>query len=104
MHKVYLQNLDKTTDTDAIGHYTNEHLKLPGGYWCIGSLKLLNVLTNDRKEEIVNFIKACQHENGGFGGNIGHEPHITTTLYALLILAMFEEINAINLEKLAKYI
>ena len=41
-HTLYLQNLDSTTDSDAIGHFTNEHLKLPGAYWCIGSLKLLN--------------------------------------------------------------
>lgn len=46
-------------DTDAIGHYTNEHLKVPGGYWCIGALKTLNALTDDRKEEIVSFIKKC---------------------------------------------
>ena len=59
MHAKYLEQLDKTTDSDAIGHYTNEHLKLPGGYWCIGALKILNELKMDRKEEIVGFIKAC---------------------------------------------
>ena len=74
----------------------NEHLKMPGAYWCIGSLKLLNKLDDDRKEEIVKFIMACQHENGGFGGNLGHDPHITSTLYAILILAMFDSVERIN--------
>jgi hypothetical protein len=36
-HDIYLKNLDKTVDSDAIGHYTNEHLKISGGYWCIGA-------------------------------------------------------------------
>jgi hypothetical protein len=58
-HTAYLVGLDKTLDSDAIGHYTNEHLKLPGAYWCIGSLKLLNKLSEERKQEIAAFIKAC---------------------------------------------
>lgn len=97
-------NLDKTTDSDAIGHYTNEHLKLPGAYWCIGSLKLLNALSSERKLEIAQFIKACQHECGGFGGNIGHDPGVVTTLYALLVLAMFDELQVVNLNKMAEYV
>lgn len=104
LHKKYLTNLDKTLDSDAIGHYTNEHLKLPGGYWCIGALKLLNALTTERKEEISAFIKACQHECGGFGGNIGHDPGLVNSLYALLILAMFDNLEAIDLNKLAEYV
>ena len=103
-HAAYLASLDKTLDSDAIGHYTNEHLKVPGAYWCIGSLKLLNALTDERKKEIASFIKACQHECGGFGGNIGHDPHVVTTLYSLLVLAMFDEVDAIDLNKLATFI
>jgi geranylgeranyl transferase type-2 subunit beta len=103
-HTKYLASLDKTLDSEAIGHYTNEHLKLPGAYWCIGSLKLLNALQLERKNEIVQFIKACQHECGGFGGNMGHDPGIVTTLYSLLILAMFDEISAVDLTKMAEYV
>jgi geranylgeranyl transferase type-2 subunit beta len=79
-------------------------LKLPGAYWCIGSLKLLHALTDERKKEISAFIKACQHECGGFGGNVGHDPHVVTTLYALLILAMFDDIEAIDKDKMATFI
>ena len=91
-------------DSDAIGHYTNEHLKLPGAYWCIGALKLLNALPEERKAEIVGFIKACQHESGGFGGNVGHDPSIVTTLYALLVLAMFNDIHSVDLDKMATFV
>lgn len=61
----------------------------------------------ERKEEIVEFVKRCQCENtGGFGGNISHDPHITNSLYALLILAMFDGIDDLGqerLDKLAEY-
>ena len=104
LHVNYLQNLDKTKDAEAIGFYTNEHLKLPGGYWCVGALSLLKKLYLERKEEIVKFTKACQcKETGGFGGNVNHDPHITTSLYALLIMAMFDSVHQIDLDKLAMY-
>ena len=104
LHVNYLEHLDKTKDADAIGQYTNEHLKLPAGYWCVGALALLKKIYWERKDEIIKFIKACQcPHTGGFGGNLGHDPHITTSLYALLILAMFDAVEEINLEKLAEY-
>lgn len=53
LHCKYLEGLDKTRDSDAIGFFTNEHLKLPGGYWCVGALSLLKKLYWDRKDEIV---------------------------------------------------
>ena len=97
LHLKYLQDLDKTKDSEAIGFYTNEHLKLPGGYWCVGALSLIKSIYWERKAEIVEFVKRCQCENtGGFGGNINHDPHITNSLYALLILAMFDGIDELG--------
>jgi len=56
LHYDYLVKLDKTTDPDAIGSFMNEHLKMSGAYWCIGSLKLLRKLDDARREEMINFI------------------------------------------------
>ena len=42
MHIKYLLNLDKTKDTDAIGYYTNEYLKMGAIYWGCGALALMN--------------------------------------------------------------
>ena len=106
LHLKYLNQLDKSEDPDAIGNFMNEHLKLPGAYWCIGSLKLIKKLDDSRKEEMTEFVSKCQHDCGGFGGNLGHDPHITSTLYALLIMAMYEQIDAgaIKTDAAAKYI
>lgn len=76
---------------------------MSGAYWAIGSYQLLGNSMHERKDEMVKFIKACQHPCGGFGGNYGHDPHVTTSLYALLILAMFDSCEAIDLQKLAEY-
>ena len=104
LYTKYLENLDKTKDSDAIGVFTNEHLKLPGGYWCVGALSLLKKLYWDRKDEIVAFVAACQCPvTVGFGVNLNHDPLITTSLYALLIMAMFDSVESIDCEKLADY-
>ena len=57
-HNTYLINLDSTKDQYAIGFFMNEHLKLPGAYWCISALNLLNKLNDDRKDEMIKFINS----------------------------------------------
>ena len=96
LHFANLAKMDQTSDPDAIGFFMNEHLKMSGAYWCIGALRLLGKLDDSRKDEMVQFIQACQHDCGGFGGNLGHDPHMTSSLYALLILAMYGETNKID--------
>lgn len=56
-HDTYLRSLDSTKDQYAIGYFMNEHLKLPGAYWWITALNVLGKLNDDRKEEMVEFVK-----------------------------------------------
>jgi len=46
----------------------------------------------------------CQHENGGFGGNIDHDPHMLYTLSALQILVIFDKLDLVDREKVIRYI
>lgn len=98
-----LDRLDQTKDSEAIGYFTSEHLRMSGAYWCIGSNKLLGNSMERRRDDMISFVKSCQHKCGGFGGNKGHDPHITTSLYALLILGMFDAVTEINLDLLGDY-
>ena len=41
---------------------------------------------------------------GGFGGNIGHDPHLVTTLNAVQILALFDSINVLDIDKVSNCI
>jgi geranylgeranyl transferase type-2 subunit beta len=105
LHLESLLRHEKADESDAIGKFTNEHLKISGAYWCIGSLKLLKKLDSEKtKNDMITFTKACQNENGGFGGNIGHDAHISSSLYALLVLAMFDSVKQIDTDRLAVYV
>lgn len=99
-----LARLDSTTDSESIGFFTMEHLKLSGIYWALGSYKLLGESLETRREELIAFVKSCQHKCGGFGGNVGHDPHITTSLYALLVMGMLEAVDQIDTASLASYV
>jgi geranylgeranyl transferase type-2 subunit beta len=52
---------------------------------------------------MIAFVKGCQRPDGGFGGNLGHDSHITTSLYALYVMAMFDAVDQINTDKLGEF-
>lgn len=86
--------LDNSKDLYSIGKYLTEHLKVAGGYWSLTSLAaFLYPLGEERTEKIIAWLKVCQNEDGGFGGNIGHNSHMTSTHYAVLILLVFGRIK-----------
>jgi geranylgeranyl transferase type-2 subunit beta len=100
LHLSYLLGLGKTGND-----LSKEHHKISGVYWCLGSLKILNKQHGDSlKQDMITFVQCCQHLCGGFGGNIGHDPHITQTLYALLILSFFDSVDKVDLNRLAQYV
>jgi geranylgeranyl transferase type-2 subunit beta len=67
-----------------------------GGYWSLTSLAALQEPVGPEKtEKIVAWLRSCQNEDGGFGGNTGHDSHLTSTHYAVLILLVFERITYI---------
>ncbi|GKA88955.1 geranylgeranyl transferase type-2 subunit beta [Tanacetum coccineum] len=47
---------------------------------------------------------SCQHSSGGFGGNEGHDPHLLYTLSAIQILALFNKIETLDIDKVSSYI
>ncbi|KAK4482595.1 hypothetical protein RD792_009759 [Penstemon davidsonii] len=77
-----------------------EHLRLNGAYWGLTTLDILGKLDAVDKDEVVSWIMECQDESGGFGGNIGHDPHVLFTLSAIQILALFDKIDVLDVEKL----
>lgn len=38
---------------------------------------------------------------GGFSGNIGHDPHILYTLSAVQVLALFNKLDVLDIDKVA---
>jgi geranylgeranyl transferase type-2 subunit beta len=93
-HTAYLLALEDSKDLYSIGKFLTEHMKMAGGYWSLNSLTCLKEeLSSEKIRALVAWISSCQNPDGGFGGNNGHDSHITSTHYALLILLLFDELK-----------
>ncbi|XP_035539963.1 geranylgeranyl transferase type-2 subunit beta 1-like isoform X3 [Juglans regia] len=101
-HVQYILSVEKRKD-DLIS-VAMEHLRMNGAYWGLTTLDLLGKLETVDVDEVVSWVMECQHESGGYGGNIGHDPHILYTLSAVQILALFDKLNVLDVEKVTNYI
>jgi geranylgeranyl transferase type-2 subunit beta len=105
-HLSYLTSLDKTRDKYSIGYFTNEHLKVSALFWGIGALNLINSIDKHDTEKTVQFLSQCYNTDGGYGGSINQNSHITTTHYALLSLIQLNRLDTalIHKEEISKYV
>lgn len=65
-------------------------------YWGLTALHLLGHPEALPRDETIDFVLSCQHENGGFGAAPGHDTHMLYTVSAVQILATvdaFEELE-----------
>lgn len=69
----------------------SEYLRMSGVYWGLTAMDLLGQLHRMNKEEILAFIKSCQHECGGISASIGHDPHLLYTLSAVQVKLMSKQ-------------
>ncbi|KAJ3541308.1 hypothetical protein NM208_g4668 [Fusarium decemcellulare] len=94
-HVKYIQSLD--TRKDELDYWLTEHLRLNGLYWGLNALYLLNRPNALPRQEVIDFVLSCQHDNGGFGAAPGHDAHMLSTVSAVQILAMtdaFDQLEA----------
>ncbi|CAI9097040.1 OLC1v1033336C1 [Oldenlandia corymbosa var. corymbosa] len=79
------------------------HLRLNGAYWGLTTLDILGKLHIVDQDDVIPWVMQCQHESGGFGGNIGHDPHLLYTLSAIQVLALYDKIDILDIDKVANY-
>ena len=105
-HLNYLTNLDKTRDKYSIGFFTNEHLKVSALFWGVGALNLINSIDKHDTEKTVKFLEECYNTDGGYGGSLGQDSHITSTHYALLVLIQLNRLDSAlkHKEQISNYI
>ena len=53
---------------------------------------------------MVDFVFSCQHECGGFGGNVDHDPHLLYTLSAVQILCLFDALERLDVPRVMRYV
>ncbi|KAL6068472.1 Geranylgeranyl transferase type-2 subunit beta [Balamuthia mandrillaris] len=87
-HKEYIVSLEQKKDN--FEYYTTEHLRVSGVYWGTCAMDMLDALSvlQPQRERTIQWVLKCQHPNGGFGGNVGHDPHMLYTLSAVQVLAI----------------
>lgn len=70
-----------------------EYLRMSGIYWGLTVMDLMNSLDKMDKDEVIDFVKSCQHDCGGIGASVGHDPHLLYTLSAIQVGQGFDLIK-----------
>ncbi|XP_046844086.1 geranylgeranyl transferase type-2 subunit beta-like [Xenia sp. Carnegie-2017] len=89
---------------DDYEYCMTEYLRMSGIYWGVTAMDLMGKMDLMSKEEIIDFVKSCQHEDGGFGASENHDSNLLYTLSAIQILVTYDFLDAIDVEKVVKYI
>ncbi|MCD7454330.1 hypothetical protein HAX54_024342 [Datura stramonium] len=101
-HVKYIITVEKRKDD--FESVVMEHLRLNGAYWGLTTLAIMGKLAAVDQDEVISWVMQCQHESGGFGGNIGHDPHVLYTLSAIQVLALFDKLHVLDIDKVSNYI
>ena len=97
LHCRFILALEKATD--RFEFYALEHLRMSGVYWGLSALDLMGRIDLLDRSTVLDFVLQCYHEDvGGFGGNIGHDPHLLYTLSAVQVLALLDEMHRIKVD------
>ena len=85
-------------------YVVTEYLRMSGVYWTITALALAKQPDRLGKNEIIDFVKSCQHSGGGFGASLHHDPHLLYTLSAVQILVTYDALDQVNVDKIVEFI
>lgn len=80
----------KIIEKKDIIYYLTEQARVSTIFWAVNSLRILKSIEFfEIKDKVLAFVKKCENEDGGFGGNIGYPSTIVTTFNALQILYLY---------------
>uniref|UniRef100_A0A915C8M2 Geranylgeranyl transferase type-2 subunit beta n=1 Tax=Parascaris univalens TaxID=6257 RepID=A0A915C8M2_PARUN len=102
LHTRFISNYEK--NKDSYEYITAEYLRMSGIYWCLNAMDIMGRLSQMDIVAIVNYVKGCQQQNGGFAPAIGHDAHLLHTLSAVQILIMLNKLEEIDANGVAKYV
>ena len=69
---------------------------MSGVYWGLTVMDLMGKVHMMDKGKIIEFVKSCQHLNGGFGASVNHDASL---LYTLSAIQVSNELNLIYLSR-----
>lgn len=82
-------------DETHLEFYMSQHLRMNGLYWTVISKQMIDQEIDDsQKDELVAWIKECHDsDKGTFSPYPGHDCHILSTLSAIQLLIIFDDIE-----------
>jgi geranylgeranyl transferase type-2 subunit beta len=99
-----LANYDsnKTTKYD---YAMSESLRMSGIYWAVTALDIMNGKEKMDKAEVIEFLNKCYHKDcGGFGPFPQHDPNLLSTLSAIQIATMYDELDMLDITGIVSYV
>ncbi|CAJ0959726.1 unnamed protein product, partial [Mesorhabditis belari] len=81
-----------------------EPLRMSGIYWCTSALDLMNALDRLNRQEILEYLRECRRDDGGYAPAPKHDSHLLHTLCAVQILIIFDALDECDKEAVAKYV
>ncbi|MCI4386247.1 hypothetical protein PGIGA_G00060070 [Pangasianodon gigas] len=84
---------------DDYEYTLSEYLRMSGIYWGLTVMDLMSQLHRMNRDEIIDFIKASQHECGGISASVGHDPHLLYTLSAVQ-----GRLDAVDVDKAVQFV
>lgn len=109
-HVGFISGLDSSMDaTDDFDYWALEHLRMSALYWAITSLMLIKGEAWEEsspmgREEVLDFVRECQNEDGGFGGNRLMDSHVLFTLSAVQVALLLDSVASIDTDGIVRYI
>ncbi|KAF0991263.1 hypothetical protein HZS_1533, partial [Henneguya salminicola] len=101
LHVAYLGSFYHE-DEDKFDCYN--HYRLNAICWNITSLYLLKHEELINKPRVIEFLKSCVNEDGGYGPYPDYGSNIHSTLCAIQILVMLDSLSFLNYESVTTYI
>lgn len=95
---------DAMKNKESFQYCVTEHLGMSGVYWGLSAMSLLKGTDSMEQAELLEWLFRCQHKCGGFGGNEGHDPHMLYTLSAVQVLAIFDELERLDTDRVAAFV
>ncbi|XP_048845287.1 geranylgeranyl transferase type-2 subunit beta isoform X2 [Brienomyrus brachyistius] len=89
---------------DDYEYALSEYLRMSGIYWGLTVMDLMGQLQRMNKDEIIEFVRSCQHECGGISASLGHDPHLLYTLSAVQILTLYDSVGVLDIGRLVEYV
>ncbi|OQR77424.1 geranylgeranyl transferase type-2 subunit beta-like [Tropilaelaps mercedesae] len=89
---------------DSYEYAVTEHLRMSGIYWSMTAVDLMGALSEFDKDDLIFFVKSCQHPCGGFSPAPRHDPHILYTLSAVQILVTLDALSEVNVDAAVDYV